>query len=97
MQDALNTWRDSTHEPHPIEKQAPRAPERFEYLLRYFHLAARGRPFHTGGWMPLPATEIEAAMRLIGVRLSRWEVDAILRLDDCWREVMSDKSFSFDE
>lgn len=98
MHDALVSYRKQTGKPHPIELKAPPAPAAHTYLLRIFNVMNRGRDYHEQtGWLPLPPTEIHAGALLLGITLRRWELDAVLRLDDCWRKVMGEAGHSFED
>lgn len=82
---------------HPIARKAPPAPQELTYLIRYFEVANRGRQLTPGGWMAIPASEYQAVEHLLHVRFTRWELNALFRLDDVWRQVMMEESHSFDD
>ncbi len=66
-------------------------PNELRYLLRYFYMASRGRGATFGAWLPIPPSEIGAVERLLRISLLPWEINALMRLDDAWREVMMEK------
>lgn len=65
--------------------------------MRYFSVVNRGRRFTNGVSMPIAPSEIDAAARLLGIRFTHWEIDALFLLDDLWRSVMSKKAYTFDD
>lgn len=91
----------------------PSAPLRLLYLLNIFEIMGRGRRMNppliaadamgnarivaAATWLPLAPTEIDAGTRLLGITLRAWELDALLRLDDVWREVQHEQGNRFDD
>ena len=75
-----------------IEKlaEAPKFPQTIGYLWEYFHQLNRTRSNYGWGPVSFTYTEIEAWSRLHYIKLDRWELNAILRLDrsflECWQK-----------
>ena len=97
MLDALKAWRMAKGTPHPIEAKALPMPEGCAEIMRHFNVISRGRPLSAGGWMPIPISEIEAWARLRGITFKTWQLDALLRLDHVWLQVMGQKGHPFED
>lgn len=77
--------------------KAPPPPLAHVYLIGFLNIISRGRHRDETGWLPIPLTEYDAFARLMGIRLRPWELNALLRLDNVWREVMAEDGHSFED
>lgn len=55
------------------------------YLWQAFHRLARRRAAGAAGPSPIGFRDIEAFVRLTGIRLAPWEIETIEELDDMQR------------
>jgi hypothetical protein len=88
LRDAFASYRRQVGRPHPQEVSADQIPESVAYLVQYFGEMCRGRPITEVGMLPIPASEMLAWSQLTGIRLARWELSAIVQLDQTYLRVM---------
>jgi hypothetical protein len=88
LRDAFASFKRQTGRDHPQSAGTYPVPESVAYLLHYFAEMCRGRPVTEVGLLPIPATEIVAWCQLTGIRLERWELSAIIMLDQAYLTIM---------
>lgn len=85
LQGLLNRARTDERRQELVQQLAlPPFPHSLDYLWRAFHRIRRRRGGNGFGPSPIEWADIDAFVRLSGVRLAGWEVEVIEALDEVW-------------
>lgn len=93
LREAFRRFRRDTGQKHPEDKgPLVPLPPGGRLILDWFWDLNRGRQAGMGGYLTLPATEIEAWGRLRGIQPRQWQLDLLYRLEAKFLEVMGEKT-----